>query len=63
MIKLDLTYYCHDCPYFEAEEFKAYTLDGCDTYIKCEHSERCAYLYKKMAEIEAAAAIDPDSCE
>lgn len=64
MIKLDIEYCCHDCPYFEPDIIKAQTLDGeCTTIIRCESMAKCAYLYKKMREIEAAASIDPDTCE
>lgn len=64
MIKLELDYYCNDCPYFKAEQQEIVDLCGENTIlVYCVNDRVCARMYKKAIEIEAAASIDPDSCE
>ena len=64
MIKLITEYYCHDCPFFDSEIERIYSEDEHHTtLIRCIHEERCKKFYKRIAEIEAAASINPDSCE
>ena len=63
MIKLDLDYYCNDCPYFEGEITKIYADSECHTLIRCENASKCKELYKRFTAIDRAASIDPDSCE
>lgn len=46
MIKLDVAYYCHKCPYFEAEVekpmYEKYTIG--DFIITCVHQHLCEHV-------------------
>lgn len=61
MIKLDLDYYCQECPYFKAEQCEIVDLCGENTIIvHCVNNRVCARMYKKAIEIEAAASQKPE---
>lgn len=61
MIKLETEYYCHDCPYFEAEIVKIYGDDRCyHTFVRCESDLKCKDLYKRFVAIDKAASALPE---
>ena len=52
MIKLEVSSYCQNCPYFEADvtnPTKLYSNYGSeyygDTIIRCENADRCGYAH------------------
>lgn len=58
MIKLITEYYCHDCPYFEAEQ--GYIKNSNTLLIRCQDQNKCAELYERFTAIDRAASIPPE---
>ena len=53
MIKLELESYCENCPFFDSDIKRFYSMDEKHTtLIYCIHKKRCEDYNKRLAEIE-----------
>lgn len=60
MIKLDLDYYCNECPFFEAQVVRGLCGDEHVTIVKCKDQLKCRELYKRFTAIDKAASQKPE---
>lgn len=65
MIVLDIEKYCHDCPLFEAETKKIYSLDRViETRIVCSRGDLCDMLKRHLeAEVKKEERSKPEKRE
>ena len=51
MIKLNVEYYCHNCPYFDPVSNKLETFDtsyNVITYVECSDRLKCEAIHKQL---------------
>lgn len=65
MIKLNVEYYCQNCPYFDPVSNKLETFDtsyNVNTYVECSDRLKCEAIHKQLKK-EIETLKEGDGCD